>query len=191
MDLFLKKEYLLHWSRFVQTSTIASNFCGHGMKEELTFSQMQDVQAIFNFYLTAFVSHNVEIPEDYKNFVTFTPPSVVIPQNSDLSEEFELYVHDACPLMPPELDAIAEAIEGKPNLTDELTMYFTKTSNNNNTMEIILDWPNINEKGWVTSNITPHRISSNNNDFLLCILKKNNIPTPKQSEPNSSKDDEV
>lgn len=63
------------------------------------------------------------IPENYKNFVTFTPPSVVIPQNSDLSEEFELYVHDACPIMPPGIDAIAEAIEGKPNLEDELTEF--------------------------------------------------------------------
>jgi 5-methylcytosine-specific restriction endonuclease McrA len=66
------------------------------------------------------------------------------------------------------------AIAGDVNLTDKLTMYFTKTKKSN-IMEIILDWPNINEKGWVTSNITPHRIGYNNMDFLRYILKENDI----------------
>lgn len=65
------------------------------------------------------VKFTFKIPEDYTQFVEIVPGYVVIPQNADLSEQFTVKVKDDCPIMPPEINVIAEGIEGKPNLQQE------------------------------------------------------------------------
>jgi len=65
------------------------------------------------------VKFTFKIPEDYQEFVQIEPSYVVIPQNADLSEQFTVTVKDDCPIMPPEINVVAEGIEGQPNLRED------------------------------------------------------------------------